>query len=274
MSIISIKKVAKVSLGQLMAMTGLMRQMNRYRAPVVTFHRVNNRNSANGLTCDVRTFQKFCRFFKNHFEVIPLENLASKLQRGESLDRVLAITFDDGYADCSEVAAPILRSFGLPATFYVTTGFMDTDYIPWWDQKAGVKERWMTWAQVVSLHRDGFEIGSHTRTHVDLGLVNGEQAWEEIAGSKRDLEERLNASVSAFAYPYGGPSHITEEKMLLIKKAGFTSCCSSYGGVNNTMTDVWSIHRIPIGRWHCSPFEFGFELSTGRTRVRDYDQQI
>ena len=45
--------------------------------------------------------------------------------RGRAPARALAITFDDGYADNATVAAPILLRLGLPATFFVATGFLD-----------------------------------------------------------------------------------------------------------------------------------------------------
>ena len=47
------------------------------------------------------------------------------LERGSLPARALAITFDDGYADNATVALPILRRLGLPATFFVATGFLD-----------------------------------------------------------------------------------------------------------------------------------------------------
>jgi peptidoglycan/xylan/chitin deacetylase (PgdA/CDA1 family) len=61
----------------------------------------------------------------------------------------------------------------------------------------------MTWSMVGDLHRAGFTIGSHTRTHAWLANESPEKSFEEIAGSKRDLEERLRQSVRHFAYPGG-----------------------------------------------------------------------
>ena len=44
------------------------------------------------------------------------------------------ITFDDGYRDNHDVALPILRSHGVRAAFFLATGFVGTNRIPWWDQ--------------------------------------------------------------------------------------------------------------------------------------------
>jgi peptidoglycan/xylan/chitin deacetylase (PgdA/CDA1 family) len=124
----------------------------------------------------------------------------------------------------------------------------------------------MTWRQVADLHRAGFEIGAHTRTHVDLGQITGEHALEEIVGSRRDLENKLAVKATSFAYPYGRPNQLTEANRALVKQAGFESCCSCYGGTNDGMTDVYALLRIPIGAWHTSPFEFAYEVLTGKTQ--------
>jgi len=54
-----------------------------------------------------------------------LGDAAARLGRGELPPRAIVITFDDGYADNAEVALPILKRYGLPATFFVSTGFLD-----------------------------------------------------------------------------------------------------------------------------------------------------
>jgi peptidoglycan/xylan/chitin deacetylase (PgdA/CDA1 family) len=60
----------------------------------------------------------------------------------------------------------------------------------------GSAPRTMTWSQVRDLYRAGFTIGSHTRTHAWLANESPERSFDEIAGSKRDLEERLGQAGS------------------------------------------------------------------------------
>lgn len=70
-------------------------------------------------------FEAQMRWVRDWFNVLPLAEAVDRLQRGTLPERALAITFDDGYADNEELAAPILRRLGLAATFFVATGYVD-----------------------------------------------------------------------------------------------------------------------------------------------------
>ena len=74
---------------------------------------------------DALQFEAKMRWVRDWFNVFPLARAADMLDAGTIPSRALAITFDDGYADNEEVAAPILQRLGLTATFFVSTGFLD-----------------------------------------------------------------------------------------------------------------------------------------------------
>lgn len=232
------------------------------RGVVVAFHRVNDMADPSGLTVSSEMFERFCLFFARYFEVVSLRQFVDQLEMRQSVEGLLAITFDDGYRDNYEIAAPILKRLRLPATFFVTTEFIGTDFVPPWDQEAGLSFPWMNWDQVRALHRDGFEIGAHTRRHVDLGKVTGDRAREEIQGSRADLEGKLGSASLLFAYPFGQANQITESNRELVKAAEFRCCCSCFGGMNMKSTDPFAIQRVPISTWFTSPFHFGFEIAT------------
>lgn len=61
----------------------------------------------------------------------------------------------------------------------------------------------MSWPVLKQLRRDGFIVGSHTRTHVSLPMEPLDSAENELAESKRVLERQLGASIDHFAYPGG-----------------------------------------------------------------------
>ena len=70
-------------------------------------------------------FEARMRWVQRHFNVMPLAEAVAQLQGGTLPTRALAITFDDGYADNQQIAAPILRKLGMPATFFIATGYLD-----------------------------------------------------------------------------------------------------------------------------------------------------
>lgn len=97
----------------------------RGRLSVLVLHRVLA--EADALfpeAMDVPRFTELCRWLDSLFAVVPLDKGARLLKEGGLPERALAITFDDGYADNHDVALPILRRHGLPATFFIATGFL------------------------------------------------------------------------------------------------------------------------------------------------------
>jgi peptidoglycan/xylan/chitin deacetylase (PgdA/CDA1 family) len=250
----------KAVLGQLAFAARLNGVLLGQAAVVVAFHRVQDTEDPRGLSIGPAMFERYCRFFRRHFNVISLRALVSKLERREVLTRDLAITFDDGYRDNFEHAAPVLERLGLPATFFVVSQWISSDVVPWWDREHNVCHPWMTWEQVRSLRQRGFDIGAHTRTHADLGLVDGAAAQWEILGGRLDLEKQLGEPVNLFAYPYGGPHNLADANRHLVKVAGFRCCCSCYGGVAGVGVDPFHLPRIPVSPWYASPNQFGFEL--------------
>jgi peptidoglycan/xylan/chitin deacetylase (PgdA/CDA1 family) len=237
----------------------------RNAAVVVMLHRVRETDGSDGLTIDVATFRRYCQFFRDYFQVLPLADVVGGLERRALPDRALAITFDDGYLDNFENAAPVLHDLGLPATFFVVTQWIETEVVPWWDAARGFRFPWMTWHHVRTLSRLGFEIGAHTRTHVDLGTVGAAVADEEIRGARAELQDRLGTAVESFAYPYGGRRHVTAEARSAVKAAGFRCCCSGFGGVNGVNADPFDLLRVPVSPRYDSPDQFGFDVALGRS---------
>lgn len=133
--------------------------------------------------------------------------------------RMIAVTFDDGYEDNYQWAAPILDRYGFRGSIFCVTRKLG-ELTDWSDDPRWVGHRLMTVTQAQELSREGFEIGAHTRNHADLSVTTGEALVDEIAGSRQDLEEMLGVPVPNFCYPYG---RFSDEAREVVKKAGFRS---------------------------------------------------
>lgn len=65
---------------------------------------------------------------------LSIDQVADLLRGRPAPDNAVLVTFDDGYRDNWEAALPILRRQGVPATFFIATGFIETGRLPWWDR--------------------------------------------------------------------------------------------------------------------------------------------
>lgn len=105
---------------------------------ILNYHRIGVPGTSafdHGLwSATAEAFEQQVNFIKRNCRVIsPLDLLDEQSLEGEAC---AMITFDDGYRDNYEVAFPILKKHGVSATFFVTTGFIDSPRVAWWDEIA------------------------------------------------------------------------------------------------------------------------------------------
>lgn len=260
--------VLKSALGRAAGIAGLYGRAFGSTMLIVTFHRVNDRMAGDELTCSTARFKAFCRFFRRHARVVPLAEQVAGCRDGRDMSGTISITFDDGYRDNYEVAAPILRSLELPATFFVTSGFIGSRVVAPWDTQLTPPPPWMTWDDLRSLRSQGFDIGAHTDTHIDMGSADLATVRRELEICRDKIRDELGIGTQLFAYPFGDPENITANSRELVRGLGFTCCASCYGGVNRPGADPYELRRIPITQWFTTPHHFGFEFMMGRALGR------
>jgi peptidoglycan/xylan/chitin deacetylase (PgdA/CDA1 family) len=105
------------------------------RALVLVYHRIGDRGlDPWHLTVDSETFAGQMEVLARDSSPVSLAELVEGFARRQLPERAVAVTFDDGYADNLEVAAPILVEHGIPATLFVAAGLVDAGRPPWWDE--------------------------------------------------------------------------------------------------------------------------------------------
>ena len=258
--VLQLKKTAKSAVGRMVEAAGLVDRHARTAMTIVAFHRVNDELPEDGLTCRSEKFAAFCRFFRKHFRVVRLSEQIEACREGRDMGGTLSVTFDDGYADNFLVAAPILTQMKIPATFFVTTGFIGSTIVPPWDDRLRVPQHWMNWEQVRVLHAQGFEIGCHGDRHLSLSATEPEVIYIDLETSREKLNRELGVRIGLFAYPFGGRGDISERSREIVQKIGFDCCLSCFGGVNPATSDPYHLRRVAIGEWFASPQQFALEF--------------
>jgi peptidoglycan/xylan/chitin deacetylase (PgdA/CDA1 family) len=152
--------------------------------------------------------------------------LVERLDGGTPEPGLAVLSFDDGLLDNHSVALPILRSFDIPATVYVTTGLIGKSY-PWLGEKAD--SRMMGEREIRDLVAAGFEIGAHTVTHPDMSKLDHAQSLREMTESRDVLEHITGQRVRTFAYPF---CRYGNAALQAAKDAGFEAAvtCAGRGG--------------------------------------------
>src|ERR1700691_5706168 len=197
------KRALKSILGRAAGISGVYVRAFRKTMVIVAFHRVSDQMAEDGLTCSSAKFEAFCRFLSKYARVVPFSEQVQACREGRDMRGTVSITFDDGYLDNFEVAAPILHRLQMPATFFITSGFIASQVIPPWDVELVRQPGWMTWDHLRSLVAQGFEIGCHTDTHIDMGRADADTVRRELEVSKQKINQELGITVQLFAYPFG-----------------------------------------------------------------------
>jgi peptidoglycan/xylan/chitin deacetylase (PgdA/CDA1 family) len=233
---LSLRDLAKASLCGAYRYSGAMALQERLAhwsgrrfMVVLLLHRVTDEIPSDGLTVSTHWFRRLCALLRDRFHVVSVGEIIRRLEAGViPARRMVAITFDDCYRNNLH-AAEILAEHGLPACFFVPTRYVGTDHVFDWDR--GIKRLPnLDWDDLRQMVRLGHEIGSHSLSHVNFAALGPEDAFYELAESRKMLEHHLECPARWFAFPYGGRGNFRPEHLSLAQAAGYTSCFSGFGG--------------------------------------------
>lgn len=108
------------------------------QALILMYHRVTPHGvgvpdySPNGIAVTPEEFDMQIKYLRSHYDVVPLAQIVGALQgKQDFTPGMAAITFDDGWQDVYEYAFPIMKRYAVPATIYLTTGFIDGNKWYW-----------------------------------------------------------------------------------------------------------------------------------------------
>lgn len=243
------------------------------RALIICYHCVKDEANSCLRPTTVADFESQMRYLSEEYNPISLETAAQHIQDGTSLpSRAIVVTFDDGYRDNYENAYPIVKKYNIPATVFLTTGFVGTGELPAWERGhyAGEKPLMLSWKQVREMSDSGISFGSHTLTHPFLTRIPRRQVLKEIHVSKDLIEQQIGKPVRTFAYPSGD---FDSEVKGIVREAGYSAAVTTVSGCNGAYDDVCALRRNLIqlqSFFHrLFPLSFRVEITGAVGHVRD-----
>jgi len=185
----------------------------------------------------------------NGYNVIPMAQLLKFIKHeGTVPPKAVVITIDDGYKSAVVYAAPILKKYGYPWTFFIYPDFVTVA------EGSGA----VSWNDLLQLQAEGIDIESHSMTHPNLKLhkqkikgvwqsLSPDQyaAWlnNETAGAKAELEQKMGKQITCFAYPYG--EYNTQVEAAAVA-AGYEAIFTVADNPVRSTTSLHSIGRYTI----------------------------
>jgi peptidoglycan/xylan/chitin deacetylase (PgdA/CDA1 family) len=202
----------------------------------------------NGMRVSPHLFEQQVRWLKeNGWRFFTLTTL---LEQGSRIpEKSVAITFDDGFADNCTTALPILKKYDACATLFLV---VNRHHQEWsmhkkrhHDSGELMREPKLSDSQVMELIESGcVEIGSHTMTHPNFGLMDTEAKKMEMLQSKELLESKFGINIKAFAYPFG---ILQPEDPGLARGVGYLGAVTTEPGISDwDRLDPFLLQRIKI----------------------------
>jgi peptidoglycan/xylan/chitin deacetylase (PgdA/CDA1 family) len=159
--------------GQL-GLLGLLEQTIARRRPglvVLTYHRIAEPGADlfydPVISATPESFRAQVEWLHDRVRLLTLDELIDQIESGSPWrEPVMLLTFDDGYRDNFDLAAPILGERKAPAIFFVPSAFLESPRLPWWDHVACVIKQTSVQRLIVERHSKGdpmpLEIDLHT----------------------------------------------------------------------------------------------------------------
>lgn len=210
-------------------------------ARILAFHDVPN--------SQVQCFREKLKIVKSVANVVSLDDIFAGTLSWEKIN--VAITFDDGFCGWLDNACPILKDFGMHATFFVSSGLIglrdecgykySSNYLPSNRQANGSR---FTEESVRKLAEEGFSIGGHTCNHANLEDIRDINTLSiEIQKDKKELERISGATVDYFAYPFGKYKNTYVDLARVLQASGYKAAVTLVPGFITSSINNYYWHR-------------------------------
>lgn len=244
-----------------LGVTELLRRLleSKPGAIVLYYHRVipQQKSETRGYWGNITSLSRFTKhlsYLGQKYHFITPDDLFDFAVNSKFLSRTpVLLTFDDGYRSIYQYGAPILNESKIPALILITTEIFNREFLlpadeyaeyrafPGEDNQKANTRLYLSLDEVKKLISMGFELGSHTLTHPELGRLSIQEQKRQITLSKQKIEEMFDVPVRYFSYPIG---EISQETPELVKQAGYQAGFLHKSGYVMAATDPFCLPRI------------------------------
>ena len=206
--------------------------LGKFRTPSNGIHVLNGHFVDLSLSPSKNDFQNFLKKLNKHYTFVSFDK-ACKLIRANAIIEtpLLAFSFDDGFKECSDIMADCLDSYNIKAAFFINPYSIDSsaedkDEFLKSNLQVSYYKEFMSWHDIIRLHKNGHIIGNHTYKHTALRNLSYEDSYDQISVGKKIIEDRLNSECDYFAFPFGGEEFFDQNGLdaaLSLHKLIFTS---------------------------------------------------
>jgi peptidoglycan/xylan/chitin deacetylase (PgdA/CDA1 family) len=223
---------------------------NEPSVPILMYHSITDEDESNAhayyrtKTSPAMFAAQMKYLHESGYKTCSLAQAIHQLQKQtQAADKLVVVTFDDGYRDFYHHAFPVLNQYGFSATVFLPTAYIGENPVSFKGTDC------LTWAEVRELNRHGIRFGSHTVTHPQLHELSVPKIQEEIVNSRKTIEEMLGCAVDSFAYPYAFPQTDTDFKKMLrdsLRLAGYQNGVCTIVGRANRKSEPLFMQRLPV----------------------------
>jgi peptidoglycan/xylan/chitin deacetylase (PgdA/CDA1 family) len=194
-------------------------------APVLMYHAVGPEEGTDWpktLIMKPELFEAHLRYLKEQgYTIVTVAELAERLTKGESVDKYVALSFDDGYKNNYSVVLPLLQKYDAKGSFFVINRDIGD-------------ELHMNEQEIKGLIAAGMELGSHTYSHNPLAKIDEKYLVWETDTSRYWLKKKFDGYiVRTLAYPNGS---YNDRVIAAAKKYGFYRALTGHVGINTAAT--------------------------------------